>query len=164
VWGVKDEFNFVYIEKTGDFDLAARVESLTATHQLYQSRINGPWRSDTRKQTYLFSDLPGITGHAIRTMADMNFNTASKQGVRWKQFILPGLERHAGFPVSFPDSWIRLKRDGNKFTGYTGTDGKSWKEYTSSLSICLQRYTSEQQSLHIKQLNLQPQNSGTYAT
>lgn len=33
IWGEKDKFNFVYIEKTGDFDFAARVESLTAAHQ-----------------------------------------------------------------------------------------------------------------------------------
>jgi hypothetical protein len=37
VWGVKDEFNFVYIEKTGDFDFVARVESLA----VYQGGING---------------------------------------------------------------------------------------------------------------------------
>jgi hypothetical protein len=35
------------------------------------------------------------------------------------------------FPVTFPDTWIRLKRVQNKFTGYTSTDGRLWKEYTS---------------------------------
>jgi len=32
VWGVKDEFAFSYFEQTGDFDLVARIESLTAPH------------------------------------------------------------------------------------------------------------------------------------
>ena len=29
VWGKRDEFNYVYIQKTGDFDLVSRIESLT---------------------------------------------------------------------------------------------------------------------------------------
>ena len=32
IWGPKDEFDFVYIERIGDFDLAARIESLTAAN------------------------------------------------------------------------------------------------------------------------------------
>ena len=32
VWGVKDEFHFSYIEKAGDFDLVARIESLSSPH------------------------------------------------------------------------------------------------------------------------------------
>jgi len=35
------------------------------------------------------------------------------------------------FPVNFPNTWIRLKRAVNEFTGYTSTDGKTWKVYTS---------------------------------
>ena len=30
IWGVKDEFNFIYVERTGDFDIVSRIESLTA--------------------------------------------------------------------------------------------------------------------------------------
>src|SRR5450759_3899156 len=32
IWGVKDEFNFVYVERDGDFDMVSRIESLTAPH------------------------------------------------------------------------------------------------------------------------------------
>src|SRR5659263_318818 len=32
IWGVKDEFNFVYVERNGDFDLVSRIESLSASH------------------------------------------------------------------------------------------------------------------------------------
>ena len=42
----------------------------------------------------------------------------------------------AEFPVNYPDTWIRLKRTGDVFTGYWSADGKAWKVYTSyTLSI-----------------------------
>ena len=34
------------------------------------------------------------------------------------------------FPVNYPNTWIRLKRVGNEFTGYYSMDGKTWKIYT----------------------------------
>jgi hypothetical protein len=34
------------------------------------------------------------------------------------------------FPVNYPNTWIRLKRVGNEFTGYYSADGKTWKIYT----------------------------------
>ena len=35
------------------------------------------------------------------------------------------------FPVVFPNTWIRLQRIKNVFTGYYSTDGKTWKSYTT---------------------------------
>ncbi|EKQ56503.1 MULTISPECIES: hypothetical protein [unclassified Clostridium] len=35
------------------------------------------------------------------------------------------------FPVNFPSTWVRLKRNDNIFTGFYSCDGKSWKEYGS---------------------------------
>jgi len=39
IWGVKDEFNFVYVERTGNFDLVSRIESLTAANQYTKAGI-----------------------------------------------------------------------------------------------------------------------------
>jgi regulation of enolase protein 1 (concanavalin A-like superfamily) len=33
------------------------------------------------------------------------------------------------FPVIYPNTWIRLKRTGNEFTGFSSPDGKSWKAF-----------------------------------
>ena len=33
IWGSKDEFNFAYLEQTGDFDIVSRIESLMAANQ-----------------------------------------------------------------------------------------------------------------------------------
>ena len=33
IWGVKDEFSFTYVERTGDFDIISRIENLTVDNQ-----------------------------------------------------------------------------------------------------------------------------------
>ena len=35
------------------------------------------------------------------------------------------------FPVEYPNTWIRLQRTNNEFTGYYSIDGKTWKPYTT---------------------------------
>jgi hypothetical protein len=130
IWGVKDEFNFVYIERTGDFDFAARVESLTATHQY------------TKAGLMAREDLSPGSRHIYFQMFPNNIPRNKNNGgfeYQYREFkdgqmkaIYPARsEGTPDFPVTFPDTWIRLRRQGNKFTGYTGTDGKSWKEYAT---------------------------------
>lgn len=130
VWGVKDEFNFVYIEKTGDFDIAARIESLTATHQY------------TKAGLMVREDLtPGSRHVYFQIFPDNNLRNKNNGGFEYQYRQLTGGEMKAiypasfdgipDFPVTFPNTWIRLKRVGNEFTGYSGTDGKSWKEYAT---------------------------------
>jgi hypothetical protein len=130
VWGVKDEFNFVYIEKTGDFDFAARIESLTATH-LY-----------TKAGLMVREDLtPGSRHIYFQIFPNNNPRNKNNGGFEYQYRQITGGEMKAiypvrfegipDFPVTFPDTWIRLKRVGNKFTGYSGIDGKSWNEYAT---------------------------------
>ena len=130
VWGVKDEFNFVYIEKSGDFDFAARVESLTSPHQYTKAGLMA--REDL---------TPGSRHIYFQIFPDNNPRNKNNGGFEYQYRQLTGGEMKAiyparfdgtpDFPVTFPNTWIRLKRVGNKFTGYSCTDGKSWKEYAT---------------------------------
>ena len=126
VWGVRDEFNFVYIEKTGDFDFAARVESLTATHQYTKAGLMAREDLSPGSRHIYFQIFPN---NIPRNKNNGGFEYQYRQTTDGEmKAIYPA--RFAGtpdFPVTFPDTWIRLKRVGNKFTGYAGTDGKSWK-------------------------------------
>jgi regulation of enolase protein 1 (concanavalin A-like superfamily) len=131
VWGVKDEFNFVYIEKTGDFDFAARIESLTSTH-LY-----------TKAGLMARQDLtPGSRHIYFQVFPNNNPRNKNNGGFEYQyrqitdgemKAIYPAvrLEGTPDFPVTFPNTWIRLKRIGDKFIGYASTDGISWKEYAT---------------------------------
>lgn len=130
VWGVRDEFNFVYIEKSGDFDFAARIESLIATH-LY-----------TKAGLMAREDLtPGSRHIYFQVFPDNNQRNKNNGGFEYQYRLVKDSEMKAiyparsegtpDFPVAFPNTWIRLKRVGSSFTGYAGTDGKSWKEYAT---------------------------------
>ena len=130
IWGVKDEFHFVYIQKTGDFDLAARVESLTATHLYTKAGLMA--REDlTPGSRHIYFQL--FPDNKLRNKNNGGFEYQYRQesGGEMKAIYPARFDGTPDFPVTFPDTWIRLKRTGNKFTGYTGTDGKSWKEYAS---------------------------------
>lgn len=130
IWGVKDEFNFVYIEKTGDFDFAARVESLTATHQYTKAGLMAREDLTPGSRHIYFQIFPD---NMPRNKNNGGFEYQYRQVTdgQMKAIYPARFDGTPDFPVSFPDTWIRLKRLGNTFIGYTGTDGKSWKEYAT---------------------------------
>jgi hypothetical protein len=59
------------------------------------------------------------------------FQYRSEKGGKMLAIYPASAEGPAEFPVNFPNTWIRLKRAGNEFTGYCSADGKTWKPYTS---------------------------------
>lgn len=130
IWGVKDEFHFVYIEKTGDFDLAARVESLTATHLYTKAGLMA--REDlTPGSRHIYFQIFPDNRPRNKNNGGFEYQYRQQTGGEMKAIYPARFDGTPDFPVTFPDTWIRLRRVGNKFTGYTGTDGKSWKEYAS---------------------------------
>ncbi|MGE5406928.1 MAG: hypothetical protein ACM3NR_04365 [Methanosarcina sp.] len=130
VWGVKDEFHFVYIEKNGDFDFAARIESLTSAHQYTKAGLMA--REDlTPGSRHIFFQIFPDNSPRNKNNGGFEFQYRQASGGEMKAIYPSRAEGTPDFPVTFPGTWIRLKRTGNNFTGYTGTDGRTWKEYTT---------------------------------
>jgi hypothetical protein len=130
VWGVKDEFNFVYIERTGDFDFAARVESLTAPHLYTKAGLMA--REDlTSGSRHIYFQIFPDNKPRNKNNGGFEFQYREQTDSEMKAIYPARFDGTPDFPVTFPNTWIRLKRVGDKFTGYTGTDGKSWKEYAT---------------------------------
>jgi hypothetical protein len=48
-----------------------------------------------------------------------------------KAIYPPGSTGNPEFPVAYPNTWIRLQRINNDFTGYYSSDGEKWKVYTT---------------------------------
>jgi hypothetical protein len=130
IWGVKDEFNFVYVERTGDFDIVTRIESLTAPH-LY-----------TKAGLMAREDLtPGSRHIYFQVFPNNNPRNKNNGGYEYQYRLLRDGEMKAiypksaegtpEFPVSFPNTWVRLQRVKNDFTGFFSTDGINWKVYTT---------------------------------
>jgi hypothetical protein len=130
IWGVKDEFNFVYIEKKGDFDIVARVESLTATHQYTKAGLMARESLAPGSRHVYFQMFPD---NSPRNKNNGGFEYQFREFTdgQMKAIYPARSEGTPDFPVTFPNTWIRLQRKGNSFTGYTGTDGATWKEYAT---------------------------------
>jgi len=130
VWGVKDQFHFSYIEKTGDFDLIARIESLSAPHMYTKAGLMAREELTDNSRHIFFQVFPD---NKLRNKNNGGFEfqyRAAKAGDM--KAIYPAKSTGTPeFPVNYPNTWIRLKRSGNEFIGYYSVDGKNWKIYTT---------------------------------
>ena len=114
VQGDSDQFRFAYTQMTGDFDLKVRVDSLSAAGCLEQGRHHG--RAHARRQ--FGQRLCALVADEISPDAIASTTGGETTAVG------------AGTP-SFPNDWLRLKRVGNTYTGYSSTDGVNWTVLSS---------------------------------
>jgi len=130
IWGVKDEFHFAYFEKTGDFDLVARIESLTAPHLYTKAGIMA--REDlTENCRHIFFQVFPNNNPRNKNNGGFEFQYRQQKAGEMKAIYPASFTGTPEFPVAYPNTWIRLKRAGNDFTGYYSTDGKNWKPFTT---------------------------------
>jgi hypothetical protein len=130
IWGVKDEFNFVYTEHTGDFDFAARLESLSGADLYTKAGLMA--REDlTADCRHIYFQVFPDNKPRNNNNGGYEFQYRLKKGGEMKAIYPKSSTGSPEFPVAFPNSWIRLKRVKNDFTGYYSTDGKTWKVYTT---------------------------------
>lgn len=130
VWGTKDEFRFSYFEQTGDFDLVTRIESLTAPHLYTKAGLMA--REDlTDNSRHIFFQVFPNNNPRNKNNGGYEFQYRHVKAGEMKAIYPAKSDGTPEFPVNYPNTWIRLKRTGNDFTGYFSTDGKSWKVYTT---------------------------------
>lgn len=130
VWGTKDEFGFSYIEQKGDFDFTARIESLSPTHQYTKAGLMA--REDiTDNCRHIFFQVFPDNSARNKNNGGYEFQYRANKSGEMKA-IYPALANGTPeFPVNYPNTWIRLQRSGDAFTGYYSPDGQTWKVYTT---------------------------------
>jgi len=130
VWGVKDECHFAWVEQSGDFDLKASVESLSAPH-LYTKAGLMAREELSENSRHIFFQLFPNNKPRNKNNGGFEFQYRPEKGGKMLAIYPASAEGTAEFPVNYPNTWIRLKRTGNEFSGYCSTDGKTWKPYTT---------------------------------
>ena len=130
VWGVKDEFRFAWLEKTGDFDLAGRVESLSSPHLYTKAGIMAREDLSANSRHIFFQVFPNNKPRN-KNNGGYEFQYRAAKAGEMKAIYPAKAEGIPEFPVNYPNTWIRLQRVGNLFTGYWSADGKIWKVYTT---------------------------------
>lgn len=113
IGGGHDQFQFAAEQRTGNFDLQTRVEGVV---------VSDP---------YLHVGLmarDGLTDHARFAAA---FASSAQLGCFFESRTVVGADStqatlRDGFPVNYPQTWLRLRRVGSVFTGFASIDGQVW--------------------------------------
>jgi hypothetical protein len=130
IWGVKDEFSFLYVERSGNFDFITRIESLTAAHLYTKAGIMAREDLIAGSRHIYFQVFPDNKPRNNNN-GGYEFQYRHDKDGEMKAIYPKSAQGTPEFPVTYPNTWIRLKRVDNVFTGYYSPDGKTWKVYTT---------------------------------
>jgi regulation of enolase protein 1 (concanavalin A-like superfamily) len=118
IWGVSDQFHFVYRQIAGDVDVRARVDSISAADPWSKAglMIRGAL---TAGSAHGFVLVSAGKGTAFQRRAQTGGTSASSAG-----------------PTGTAPRWVRLVRKGSSLTAYVSSTGTTWTT-VGSASIAL---------------------------
>jgi len=108
--GEADQINFQYQLRTGDFDFTARLAGLGLSDLWAKAGLLARETLD-----------PGSRFAASTATPGMNNTYFAYRDPAYATNITTGT-----FPANYPNTWLRLKRAGNVFSGFASYDGQNW--------------------------------------
>lgn len=115
IGGTADQFQFGYQLKTGDFDVRARVQSLDPSDAWAKAGLIARESFSASARFAGIFSTPANVGSFFESRATAGAAAASS----------------GSFPVNYPNTWLRLRRAGNQFTGFASFDGQTWTQLGS---------------------------------
>jgi regulation of enolase protein 1 (concanavalin A-like superfamily) len=114
IWGQSDQFTFIYQQITGDVDVVARVDSITAANAWSKSGV------------MIRSSLAANAAHGFALVS-------AGKGVAFQRRLQNGSSStNTSGPAVAPPRWVRLTRVGPKVSAYSSADGSNWSLIDSS--------------------------------
>lgn len=110
LWGTNDHVHFSQQVRTGDFDVRVRIESLELTSLFSQAGL--------MVRQSLATNSPFAAAVATPSLAGSQF--------AWRGATGAVVQASGAFPVNYPETWLRLRRQGTNFTGFASYDGYEW--------------------------------------
>jgi hypothetical protein len=110
IGGTADQFGFYYRTMSGDFDVRVRVEGLGGADAFAKAGLVAREALTPGSRFAAALATPSVMGTLFESRVATN-GAAANAGI---------------FPVNYPNTWLRLKRSGNIFTGYASYDGQLW--------------------------------------
>ena len=126
IWNQSDQFHFAHQQRTGDFDVRVRIESLTQA-DLYT-------KAGLMVRESLAANSREVMAFVFPSNAQRNNNVG---GYEFQYRATTGGGSTAIYPpipqptVSFPNTWLRLTRQGDTFAAYSSSDGVNWRNYAN---------------------------------
>ncbi|MGA2867879.1 MAG: lamin tail domain-containing protein [Verrucomicrobiota bacterium] len=110
--GTNDQGNFSYQIYSGNFDVCVRVANLGLSEIFAQAGL-------------MARESLTAGGRFAASMATPAMNGTFFE---WRDPAGSAANTAGSFPANYPNTWLRLQRVGNTFTGYAGYDGQTWTE------------------------------------
>ena len=120
IGGTADQFNFEYQTRAGDFDVSVRVGGLTPSDVWAKAGLMARETLDAGGRFTAAMATPAMNGCFFE----------------WRDPAGSASGASGDFPANYPNTWLRLQRAGNTFTGYAGYDGQTWAQL-GSISITM---------------------------
>jgi regulation of enolase protein 1 (concanavalin A-like superfamily) len=108
IWGVADQFHYVYQQAAGDIDVKLRIASIG-----YADR----W---SKAGVMIRGSLDAGAAHGFALAS------AARGYAFQRRNVQGGLSVGTSGSNAAPPGWVRLKRSGNLVTAYQSTDGVNW--------------------------------------
>jgi hypothetical protein len=121
IWNTADGCHFLYQEKTGNFDVAARMESLTRPNEWAKASLMVREDLEGTSRNFMVLVAPPPTGQP----AGMNLFNAQWRDVKGGTTVSLATDLRPT-PVPYPNAWLRLQRSNEVFNAYYGTNGTDW--------------------------------------
>jgi hypothetical protein len=124
IWLTWDQFHYVYTAVTGDFELSARVYDLENTDPWAKAGVMARESLDAGSQ-HAFMCVTPQAGEG--RFAFQNRST----GAYGQSSSLHTQQGQVRYPIN---TWVKIKRKGNVFTGYISVDGHTWQTFPGMFS------------------------------
>jgi fibronectin type 3 domain-containing protein len=118
---VLDNFYYAYRQLSGDFDMRVRLDGLTRVGDFTKAGLMARESLTGNSRNAIVYGTPGTYGDRFSYRAETGGTT--------------GISVGDGAPVTYPNNWLRLRREGNTFSGYKSTDGVNWTQIGPSQVI-----------------------------
>ncbi len=112
IGGTSDQFNFDYQLQSGNFDVLVCLAGLGLSDLWAQAGLMARASLATGSPFAAAIATPGLNGEFFTARTATNGPAATS----------------GSFPVNYPNTWLRLNRVGNVFTGFGGYDGTNWTQ------------------------------------
>ncbi len=133
IGGSADQFNFEYQTATGDFDVSVCVAGLSPSDVWAKAGLMARETLDAGGRFTASLATPAMNGCFFE----------------WRDPAGSASSSSGNFPANYPNTWLRLKRAGNVFTGFAGYDGQTWTQLGSvSITMSNQVYLGFAVSSH----------------
>jgi hypothetical protein len=122
IWNAGDNFQYAYMAISGDFDISARVKSITTTNTAEA------WTKAGIMCRANITDIPTGAVSPFAFVAATTNGTTYPNGISWqcrRTATIADVGSQSGYVFTLP-VYVRLTRTGNILNGYYSQDGLTW--------------------------------------